>query len=133
MNTPETSAGALLPRTPCSASLTPGPWRYQKETTHTVLGPKAPPRVRYQIYKDGGIYGHPATCDREADARAIAMLPEIVEALRPFAHYACNPEEGPCHCHNCRARFVLAEALGPDWQNDPAQARRPADGKQTDG
>lgn len=101
-----------------NTSMTPGPWRYQKETTYTVLGTKAPPRVRYQIYKDRGVYGHPATCDREAGARAIAMLPEIIDALRPFAHYACNPEEkGPCHCHNCRARWVLMEALGPDWQN----------------
>lgn len=63
-------------------SHTPGPWRYQKETSHTILGPsKLPPVVKYQIYKEKGIYGHPATCDLEADARLIAAAPELLDAL----------------------------------------------------
>lgn len=33
---------------------------------------------------------------------------ELVEALCPFANYACSPV-GQCKCHNCRARDVLAK------------------------
>jgi hypothetical protein len=33
---------------------------------------------------------------------------ELVDALRPFANYACSPA-GTCACHNCRARDVLTK------------------------
>lgn len=36
---------------------------------------------------------------------------ELLEALRPFANYACSPV-GTCQCHNCRARDVIAKATG---------------------
>jgi hypothetical protein len=34
---------------------------------------------------------------------------ELVEAVRPFANYACSPP-GECECHNCRARAALTSA-----------------------
>jgi hypothetical protein len=34
---------------------------------------------------------------------------ELLEALRPFANYACDE---PCKCHNCQARSVIAKATG---------------------
>jgi len=33
-------------------------------------------------------------------------IDELIEALRPFANYACDP---PCECHNCKARAILAK------------------------
>lgn len=124
MNTKPTADGTLLSPPPCSASFTEGPWRYQKETTVSILGEKVPPRVRYQVYKDGGIYGHPATCDREEDARLIAASPRLLNALRPFANYACELADGEtCDCHNCEARAAIREALG---QNDQGMGRRGA-------
>ena len=81
----DNTAGAVAPGAPCSSSFTEGPWRYQKETTVTILGKKVPPRVRYQIYKDGGIYGHPATCDREKDARLIVATPNLLALAEKLA------------------------------------------------
>lgn len=43
--------------------------------------------------------------------RLIATAPELLEALRPFANYACSPAD-QCECHNCRARDVIAKAEG---------------------
>jgi biotin synthase-like enzyme len=31
----------------------------------------------------------------------------MLEALRPFANYACDE---PCSCHNCAARTAIAKA-----------------------
>lgn len=44
----------------------------------------------------------PPTADTE---RKDALLRQAMEALRPFANYACTP---PCGCHNCHARTVAA-------------------------
>lgn len=35
----------------------------------------------------------------------MVAAPELLEALRPFANYACD-------CHNCRARAAVAKATG---------------------
>jgi len=34
---------------------------------------------------------------------------ELLEALQPFANYACDP---PCDCHNRIARAAIAKAKG---------------------
>ena len=39
----------------------------------------------------------------EANARLLSAAPDLLEALRPFANYACDE---PCDCHNCRARRI---------------------------
>lgn len=43
-----------------------------------------------------------------ADDRAIlwadSTIKQLVEALKPFANYACEP---PCYCHNCKARDII--------------------------
>jgi hypothetical protein len=122
MNTPTNSEA--LPPTAGSASFTPGPWRYQKETTRK-LGSSAPPRIRYEVYKEEGVYGHPASCDREEDARAISALPELIKALRKcwgWTHRAMELEvSGSMVCAQtddaAEALAALTKALGPDWQN----------------
>jgi hypothetical protein len=39
------------------------------------------------------------------------LFTELLEALRPFANYACSPA-GQCECHNCRARDAIGKAAG---------------------
>lgn len=41
----------------------------------------------------------------------VAHTKLLVEALRPFANFACSPA-GQCDCHNCRARAAIAKATG---------------------
>lgn len=43
------------------------------------------------------------------DSRVAQAAPELLEAARPFANYAC---EEPDDCHNCRARAAIAKATG---------------------
>jgi hypothetical protein len=38
--------------------------------------------MRFEVYRDGGKYGHPATCDLEADARLIATTPRLLAELK---------------------------------------------------
>lgn len=45
--------------------------------------------------------------------RARVERETLLEALRPFANYACDPPcDGPCH--NCIARAIIAKAEGSD-------------------
>ena len=37
---------------------------------------------------------------------------ELVEALKPFAKFACSPE-GECDCHNCTAKSII-NSIGED-------------------
>jgi hypothetical protein len=40
--------------------------------------------------------------------------PDLLEALRPFANYACDePHVDEPECHNCRARAAIARAMAP--------------------
>lgn len=48
-----------------------------------------------------------------AEAR-LAREAELVEALRPFAAFACDLGPGEtCDCHNCAARAALRKAGAP--------------------
>jgi hypothetical protein len=40
----------------------------------------------------------------------LRVLRMAVEALAPFANYACPPGSGLCACHNCTARTALSAA-----------------------
>lgn len=71
------------------------PWRYQREIT-TGFG--EPRRTKFEIYTDGGPYGHPATCDLEEDAelivRAVNAHQDLVAALT--LALARNEHSGAC-------------------------------------
>lgn len=45
--------------------------------------------------------------DADAIAKKILFLNELIDALKPFAQYACDSE---CRCNNCIARDVLINA-----------------------
>lgn len=96
------------------ATHTPGPW---------VAGLAArnpypdPPGDKWSIQAAMGwwvadIYPYVRGCqdcsETRANARLIAAAPELLEALKPFANYACDP---PCGCHNCKARAAIAKAI----------------------
>lgn len=48
-----------------------------------------------------------------ANARLIAAAPELLEALKPFAQFACDtPHVNEPECQNCKARAAIAKAFG---------------------
>ena len=95
------------------ATHTPTPWLFQKKTT---ISRDSPPRVHYRIYKDGGVYGHPASCDREEDAafivRACNSCDALVAALKSLADYVeVSTSAAPA---TVKARAALAAARKED-------------------
>lgn len=84
---------------------TPGPWKVFNAGPH--YNNQAIDNLQIQYGEDGEcISDHVYT---QADARLIAAAPELLEALEPFAKFACDP---PCDCHNCKARSAIAKARG---------------------
>lgn len=65
--------------------------------------------IAYPFLDDIGIARRDFVCFSHADAKLIAAGPELLDALRPFAKFACDV---PCECHNCRARAVILKATG---------------------
>lgn len=59
---------------------TPGPLRYQGETEFAVIGGDLP-RRKFQVYTASGKFGHPAECEREADAVRLVELWNAAEGL----------------------------------------------------
>jgi hypothetical protein len=55
--------------------------------------------------------GEGARAEALWNATLFAASLDLVAALRPFAAFACSPP-GKCACHNCRARDVIAQAVG---------------------
>ena len=43
------------------------------------------------------------------DGKLFRAAPDLLEALEPFAKFACDE---PCGCNNCRARAAVAKAKG---------------------
>lgn len=57
--------------------------------------------------------GQMDTAECERRAQLISAAAEMLEALIPFAKFACDsPHVGEPICHNCRARAALAKARG---------------------
>lgn len=93
-----------------NAKHTPGPWEWEEDDTGSMF-----------LVSRSSIYGVLAVFVRGRDdygilvspfdAQLIAAAPELLEALDPFAQFACSPP-GECQCHNCRARDIVAKAKG---------------------
>ncbi len=92
---------------------TPGPWSAQwiggnyavrDEEGHGVAFTNSAARssaaVRSKVDGDE---------EPQANARLIAAAPELLEALEPFAKFACDE---PNDCHNCRALAAIKKARG---------------------
>ena len=57
---------------------------------------------------DGRGYPSPETQGEAlANARLMIASKDLLEALRPFANYACDVPCDPCDCHNCAARAAI--------------------------
>jgi hypothetical protein len=94
---------------------TPGPWRYQGETTRRLNQPDS---AVFEVYTATGEYGHPATCGKEEDACLIAAAPELLAALKETVSHLMEDDKlfpalhpvGKCPVLiNARAAIAKAE------------------------
>jgi hypothetical protein len=84
---------------------TKGPWRYQKEITRSF---GCNPVVKFQVYREEGVYGHPASCDDEDDALLISAAPDLLEALEAIEAF-----DTPLPCGLLeQARAAISKAKG---------------------
>ena len=81
-------------------SHTPGPWVIDF-ASERIYGTDGFGEHQVVVYE---------TNTNEEDIRLIAAAPELLDALRPFANFACDE---PCECNNCKARVVIAKATQP--------------------
>ncbi len=63
-------------------------------------------RRLHQSEKEGWRHADELEQDRK---RLHEVNAELVEALRPFSKFACDP---PCGCYNCVALSAIAKATG---------------------
>lgn len=80
---------------------TPGPWSIVFDTDISAHNETIATVAGFNTSKN----------EDKANANLIAAAPELLEALEPFAQFACSPP-GECECHNCHARDVIAKARG---------------------
>lgn len=100
------------------AKRTKGPWLVAEHdgttvysgSNHTGVAACAPDPLPPPHTAGGNHFAPPDDIDeRKANARAIAAVPDLIDALRPFANVACDE---PCECPNCRARAAIEKAEG---------------------
>ena len=84
---------------------TPGPWKVHNSirTCVTFISNEGEENLFTETID--GYYA----CQNEADAHLISAAPELLEALEPFAKFACDKE---CKCFNCMARIAVNKAKG---------------------
>jgi hypothetical protein len=85
---------------------TPGPWQFYADVPSTdpnwhIVTNASRMRVLANVHIE------PGNEVDLANAKLIAAAPELLEALGPFANFACDV---PCDCHNCQARAAIAKA-----------------------
>ena len=83
---------------------TKGPWKVVNAGKH--WNNKAIDNLQIQYGDDGECISDHVY--EMADARLISAAPDLLEALKPFANYACDP---PCLCQNCKARDAINKAI----------------------
>ena len=82
---------------------TPGEWEAEHDFSAICVGHQTLARV---YFAEGR-----SDAENIANAKLFAASKDLLEALRPFANYACNEDPNdPCACHNCRARDVIRKA-----------------------
>lgn len=82
--------------------MTPGPWRWGRTAGRAICGP------------DDKLIG---VMDREDDARAAALVPEMVEFIRSCAtNWDCDVDahRHGTHCRTCDASALLDRIDGKD-------------------
>jgi hypothetical protein len=88
-----------------TVSHTPGPWMPAKGPGLLVIVSQD---ESIATIATGTFKGELPTDQILANARLIAAAPELLEALEPFAKFACGCGE----CHNCRALAAVNKARG---------------------
>jgi hypothetical protein len=87
--------------------ITKGPWAAttRQGSWDWVVFKQDEPNIEIcQMFHDGTEYNKKG----KANACLVAAAPELLEALRPFAQFACGCGE----CHNCIAQAAIAKAEG---------------------
>jgi hypothetical protein len=85
---------------------TPGAWRANFGEVIKVVDSDG---ATIAMVTNLNLRGRRSASEVAANAHLLAASPALLEALRPFANYACDE---PCECHNCRARAAITQAVG---------------------
>lgn len=90
---------------------TPGPWNTKHQ--FNVMGESH--GVSISVASCGGWDTNmfDPTEEQIANAQLIAAAPDMYEALKPFAEFACDDWETH-QCHNCKAKRALDKAEGKE-------------------
>ena len=106
----------MTPEAPEGARHTPGPWTHRDSGTGKVYVEGPGTRVaRWLVAEVDGRMHAENVANAAFIVRAANAHDDLLEALRPFANYACESscEYDPSPCHNCIARDAIAKAEAP--------------------
>lgn len=100
---------------------TPGPWAIDHQITDhgaPIITAFWQERKRTRVVAKAWFEGGSDDVHVHANARLIAVAPEMAEALRPFAEMPCERPSG-----SGKPTTVLAAAIQPDKDFDPSQMK----------